>query len=130
MVRTDDGIKMFTQGDVDKRGVKIMRSGKPAQISDLRTGDRLTATIITTKPPQVLTEREVKATLATAPALLQARLGLRQHPPSAATSGSPASAPSARTLPKTASPWPFLGLASVLSLAIGLALSCSRRMLQ
>jgi hypothetical protein len=81
MVRTDDGIKMFTQGDVDKRGVKIMRSGKPAQISDLRTGDRLTATIITTKPSQVLTEREVKATLATAPAAAAGASRVAAAPP-------------------------------------------------
>ena len=27
IVRTDDGIKMFTQSDIDKRGVKIMRGG-------------------------------------------------------------------------------------------------------
>ena len=41
-----------------------MRDGKLAQISDFRANDRLTATIVTTKPPRVLTEREVKATLA------------------------------------------------------------------
>src|SRR6187399_1062564 len=33
IVRTDEGFKVFTQGDVDKRGVKIIRDGKPAQVS-------------------------------------------------------------------------------------------------
>ena len=50
-VRTESGIKMFTQGDVDKRGIKIWRDGKPAQISDFHTDDRLTATFVTTKHP-------------------------------------------------------------------------------
>ena len=66
IVRTDEGIKSFTQGDIDKRGVKIIRSGQPAQVSDFREGDRLSATIITSKPPTVVTEKEVQATLATA----------------------------------------------------------------
>ena len=64
IVRTEEGIKMFTQGDVDKRGVRIMKDGQPAQISDLRQGDQLTAVIITSKPPRVMTEKEVTATLA------------------------------------------------------------------
>ena len=64
IVRTEEGIKMFTQGDADKRGVKIMKDGQPAQISDLRQGDQLTAVIITSKPPRVMTEKEVTATLA------------------------------------------------------------------
>src|SRR5262245_46839202 len=55
-VRTDNGIKMFTEGDVQKRGVKIMRDGKPLSLSDLHAGDKLTATIVTTKPPKVVTE--------------------------------------------------------------------------
>ena len=66
IVRTADGVKAFSQGDIDKRGVKIMRSGKPAQLSEFRQGDKLSATIITSQPPHVLTEREVQATLATA----------------------------------------------------------------
>ena len=41
IVRTDDGIKMFTQSDIDKRGIKIMRDGKPATIADFRPNDRL-----------------------------------------------------------------------------------------
>ena len=57
-------MKMFSQGDIDKRGIKIMRDGKPAEISDFRDNDQLTATIVTTKPPRVMTEKEVQATLA------------------------------------------------------------------
>ena len=63
IVRTDDGFKMFTQGDVDKRGVNIMRGGKPAAVSDFRPGDELSAIIITSLPPRVVTEQEVNATL-------------------------------------------------------------------
>ena len=94
IVRTAEGFKSFTQGDIDKRGVKIMREGKPATVSDFRQGDVLSATIITSKPPQVMTERQVNATLATATAGaeleleldLVARLrppphGLRRRPP-------------------------------------------------
>jgi len=65
-VRTGGDVKLFTQGDVDKRGVTIMRAGKPARVSDFRAGDTLTATIITSQPPKVVTERDVQATLARA----------------------------------------------------------------
>ena len=64
IVATDGTFKMFSQSDIDKRGVKIMREGKPAEISDFRENDRITATIITPKPPRVMTEKEVNATLA------------------------------------------------------------------
>ena len=63
-MKTDEGFKNFTQGDLDKRGVKIVRDGKPVDLSSLRRDDRLTATIITSKPPRVMTEKEVNATLA------------------------------------------------------------------
>jgi len=66
IVRTDDGVKSFTQGEVDKRGVKIVRDGQPVQVSQLREGDKLSAVIITSMPPKVMTEQEVNATLATA----------------------------------------------------------------
>lgn len=58
---------MFTEGDIEKRGIRIMKDGKPVQFSDLNTGDRLMATIITTGTPQVMTERLVKARLSEAP---------------------------------------------------------------
>ena len=66
IVRTDEGLKSFTQGDIDRRGVKIIRNGQPAQVSDFRDGDRLSATIITSLPPKIVTEKEVQATLAAA----------------------------------------------------------------
>ncbi len=132
VVQTGNEVKRFAQSDLDKRGMKIMRDGKPAQVSDFREGDLLTATIITTRPPQVLTEREVQATLAAAKPAAAAPPPMAA-PPAAAAAPAPApqaQAPAyvaARTLPKTASSWPLFGLASILSLALGITLSARRR---
>ncbi len=142
IVRTEEGYRSFSQGEIDKRGVKIMRAGKPALVSDFRPGDKLSATIITSMPPQVLTEQQVNATLAAAapaggggrapaasgsPAAVPTapRSASGSTPGSAAASGASGSA--GRTLPKTASSWPLVGLVSVLSLAIGLGLTIRRR---
>jgi hypothetical protein len=138
-VRTPDGqTKAFTQSDIDKRGIKIVRDGKPAQVSDFRQGDQLTATIITTKAPQVVTDKEVQATLAKA------------APPAAAATASPAAAPrpappsappapaarpqgepagqEARALPKTAGSQPLIALIGLSSLLLGLTLAIRRRL--
>ena len=142
IVRTGDQVKMFTQGDIDKRGVKILRDGRPATISDFRQGDQLTATIVTSMPPHVMTEKEVQATLAKtkagtgAPAATSggasganAAAGMKtQSSQSAAQSQSGApSTGAARELPRTASSWPLLALVSVLLLAVGCALNFGRR---
>jgi hypothetical protein len=128
IVRTNDGVRSFSQGDVDKRGVKIFRDGKPVQLSELHDGDRLSATIVTSRPPRVMTDKEVQATLAAATpaAAPRAAPAPAALPPLAPAEEAPRVA-EARTLPKTASSWPLLGLASVLSLAIGLALTARRR---
>ena len=139
IVRTAEGVRMFTQGEVDKRGVKIVRAGKPAQLSDFREGDRLSATIITSMPPRVMTEQEVRATVSTAsataggaPSASAARASSPAAPQSssAATTPSASAAPSqsARTLPRTASSWPWVALASVLLLVMGLSLVVMRRL--
>ena len=146
IVRTPEGVKSFSQGDVDKRGVKIMRSGKPAQLSDFREGDQLSATIITSRPPQVMTEKEVQATLATAspaaggaakPAAAPGQsagasntAAAKPAATSTAAAGQSSTAAPAKTLPSTASSWPILGFASLVSLAMGLALTIRRRVVR
>jgi len=131
IVKTDQGFKSFSQGDIDKRGVKIMRAGQPAQISDFHVNDRLTATIITTKPPQVLTERQVQATLAKdAPAGAPTAESPRPTAAPAAApapTGTTAPAEAPKRLPKTASPLPLLGLVGLASLVAGLGLTARRR---
>jgi hypothetical protein len=123
IVRTSDNqIKMFSQGDIDKRGVKIMRGGQPAQISDFRANDKLSATIVTTFPPKVLTEKEVQATLAKA-----APAGAPAPAPAAAPAAQTASA-EPRALPRTASQLPLLGLLGFASLVAGVSLTVRRRL--
>ena len=136
IVRTDEGIKSFTQGDIDKRGVKIYRSGKPAQISDFREGDKLSATIITSMPPKILTEKEVQATLATAggggagaarPAPAAGAAPAKSASASNTAASSAGSGGGAKTLPKTASHRPLVGFGGAVSLLIGIVLGVRRR---
>jgi LPXTG-motif cell wall-anchored protein len=127
LVRTGNEVKKFTQSDIEKRAMKIMRDGKPAQVSDFREGDQLTATIITTKPPQVLTQREVQATLAESkPAEAAPRSAPPSDPVTPGTSTAPAAPAAPAMLPKTASSQPLIALAGILSLAAGMLLRRSR----
>jgi hypothetical protein len=151
IVRTDQGIKMFSQGELDKRGVKIVKDGQPAEISDFHEGDKLTAVIVTSKPPRVMTQQQVNATLAKAapagaagtsagagtPASAASNQSSRQTaagtggtPAGGSGSGSQAEGTAGKKLPKTASSWPMLFLASILSLGTGIALTLRRRSLR
>jgi len=134
IVRGPNGIRMFSEGDVARRNVEIIRDGRPVRLTDLRRGDRLTATIVTEGTPKVMTERQVQATLSGAPA---ATSGTKEAapaaaPPTAAAPAAPATPPApahtpAKKLPKTASSLPLVGLLGALSLALGLGLTIARR---
>lgn len=135
-VRTPEGVRLFTQSELDKRGVKIFVDGKPRAVSELREGNRLTATIVTTRPPSIVTEKEVQATLAktaAAPAAAAAPAPRPAPAPSAAQAGAPASpaqqpvATTARRLPSTAGSLPTVALAGLVLVAIG-ALATRRRL--
>ena len=161
IVRTDEGFRSFSQGEIDKRGVKIYRAGKPANVGDFRPGDKISAVIVTSMPPKVVTQQEVNAQLA---ASGSAGAGAARPPAAAAAGTSGGSAASAggaaarpagasaapaapaasatsgasgaagtsgasarRTLPKTASPLPLLGLLGGISLLAGSGLTIRRR---
>jgi hypothetical protein len=127
LVRTEQGMKNFTQGDIDKRGVKIIKDGQPVQIADLHSGDKLTATIVTEKPPQVMTSRQVDATLTPAEkAAAGSAAPTTGSAPTAAASTTGAGEPK-KTLPKTASSLPRVGLAGLVLCGIGVALTLRRR---
>lgn len=145
-VRTPDGqVRMFTQDDVNKRDVKIVREGRPAQISDFRQGDNISATIVTSKPPRVVTEKEVQATLAkaappAAPPAAAAAPAPPAAPPSAPTPspraqglGGQANQPApqqARELPKTAGSESLIALIGLASLLLGATLMMRRQLQQ
>jgi hypothetical protein len=89
IVRGKDGIHMYSQGDIDKRNIRIVKDGRPVQLADLREGDMLTASIVTEGAPKVMTEKEVQATLSGQAPIAAAT--------SAGTSEAPAAAPKATT---------------------------------
>ena len=134
IVRTEEGNKMFTAEEASKRGVKIHRpDGTPLPFSELREGYDLTATIVTQKPPQTLTQREVEAAMRSVPGASPAPAATgqvaRAEP---APSTMPAPAPSAappppRQLPKTASVVPLFALVGTAALAVAGFLMARRK---
>jgi len=139
IVRTANGIRMFSEADKSGRDVTLIRNGRPAHISDFREGDVLSATIVTTGTPQVVTQTQVDAMLAGAPAPGAAGTKAAAKGP-AAKNASPAastgttaptgaeSAPAGKKkLPKTASLQPLWGATGVALMALGLGLTLVRR---
>lgn len=133
IVQGPNGLRMFSEGEVEKRGVKIIKDGRPVEFTQLNVGDTLTATIVTERPPKVMTQRQVDAAMSSVPGA--AGSASAPPPPAASTSGAAAAAPSAaapsaaapaRRLPKTASPLPLIGLFGAGSLLVGLILTVRR----
>ena len=130
VVRSADGIKMFSEGDAAQRGVRILRDGQPLVFTDLNVGDHLTATIVTTHPPKIMTRQQVAASMSSAPAPMTTP---RAETPTRMAAATPVAAPSApdaapeRELPKTASSLPLIALLGAGSTMLGLTLTVLRR---
>jgi hypothetical protein len=122
-VRSSEGVRRFTQSQLDDRGVQILKEGRIIRIRDLRQGDQITATIFSKAPPVVLTETEVQATLAqassTAPAAAAPTQAAAAAPAAAPPPASPSPAKAAPTQPPAAEGTPWLWY---ILIAIALAL--------
>ncbi len=112
-VREADGsVRRYSQGDLTRKGVEIVKDGKPIRLADVKRGDKLTATIVTDAPPVVLTEQEVKATLAddkAEPATQVAAAGGMAQPVAPAAAPQPTAAAPAAPAPAAAAPSAGLG---------------------
>jgi len=60
---TDHQRKKFTHDQLTERGLKIYRDGRVVTVSELNKGDEISATVISKRPPEIVTEQEVDATL-------------------------------------------------------------------
>jgi hypothetical protein len=102
VVRGPDNVRRrFTQSELDKRGIQIFKDGKLIQVGQLNPGDNLTAMIVSSQAPTIVTETEVDAKMAQAKA---APAPAEAEP--APAKAEPAAAPPAATPPVVASTTP------------------------
>jgi hypothetical protein len=137
IVRGAKGFQMYTEGDVEKRGIKVYKNGRPVTFSDLHAGDKLTATIVTEGPPKVVTRREVQARLnnppppspapATAPPAGSTRSDAAASPASAASSAPATSVPATGEKQGTGTLWLIVGGLAAAVLALVVIMAAVRR---
>ena len=119
LIRGTDGVqRRFTQSELDKRGIEIFKDGKLVRVRDLNPGDQLTATIVSSQPPTIVTETEVDAKMAQAkaapapakmepaPAKAEPAPAKAEPAPAKAEPAAPAAAPPAAAPPVVASTTP------------------------
>ena len=95
-VKVEDGsTRKFTKGELEQRGIQVIMDGKPVRLADLKGGDMLTATIVTSAPPEVLTAKDVQAVL-DMPEPTAAEVAAEET--AAAPAAAPAEAPARRRL--------------------------------
>ena len=134
VVRTSEGRRELAKSDLENSEVEIVRDGHPARASDLRAGDTLSATIITSLPPVTVTQRQVEAAVDTQPAQAEpspvGTTGSASEPAWEAPQQTAPSEPqqtATRELPRTAGPLPLIGFIGLASLAVGTTLAVRRR---
>ena len=139
IVRGEDGTRKFTLDDVNDKNITILREGQRVDLSGLKVGDNLTATIITRHPPKVMTEREVNASVQAPPAPARAPAAAAAPASAPASSSAPAPAPApkhevaaapvaAKKMPRTGSQLPLLLLGGAAALLLAFGLTLRRRL--
>ena len=108
----DGSLKSYDFKDAAGNDIYFVRDGKEVSLRNVKVGERLSGTFVSTLPPQETSQRAVVAK-ATAPA-----------EPAPAPVAVAAATP--QRLPKTASPLPLLGLFALISAGLALALRGAR----
>ena len=136
IMKTDQGYQQFTPERLKNGDVMLFRDGQEIHLSELKKGDKVSAMIVTTHPPNTVTEKQVMASAKAAPMKEHTKMAHSGKPSNAApaaektAASAPASesaAPAEKKLPKTASPLPGIALLGFLALASGAALGTIRR---
>ena len=108
-------LKSYNFKDAAGNDIYFVRDGKEVPLRNVKQGERLSGTFVSTLPEQQVSQRSVVAK-ATEPA--------PAPPPAPEPVAVAAAAP--RTLPKTASPLPLLGLLALVAGGIALSLRAAR----
>lgn len=111
-LREKAGIKTYTPPS----DFLINIEGKKVPVTQLQPGMKVNATIVTTGPPEIVSESEMKVYAQEAPAA-----------PKPTPKPRPATAPKPAQLPSTGSPLPLIGLLGLAFLALGAGLAVLRR---
>jgi len=124
VVRTPDGnLRSINFKDEAGNDIRFVRDGRQSvaagnpeiSLRDVRVGDTLTGTFVSTLPTQQITQRTVDAHARPPP-----------QPAPAAPAATVAAATPPAKLPRTASPLPLLGLLALVSAGIALTLRAAR----
>jgi len=117
-------LKKFTVQELRTRNVVVLVDGKEVEPSKLKKGDRLTATIVTKHPPEIITDQDLK--------VFVAKPAPPPPPPKPAPVAAPAPPPPPaeppKKLPKTGSSLPLVGLSGLVLLGLSVGASVLRRL--
>ena len=104
-------LKSYNFKDPAGNDIYFARDGKEVPLRNVKVGDRLSGTFVTTLPDQQISQRSAVAKATESPA----------PEPAVVAAATP------RNLPKTASPLPLIGLLAALSAGVALTLRAARR---
>ena len=105
-------LKSYNFKDPAGNDIYFVRDGKEVPLRNVKVGERLSGTFVTTLPEQRISQRSAVA---------------KATEPSPAPEPAVVAAATPRKLPKTASPLPLVGLLAALSAGIALTLRAARR---